>query len=199
MHRNCRLLFEKYGPPYFKDGMRVLEVAPDGFPSTFRRAVASKDLTWDGLDVDQFVGGEYGSKLTYRAKDPYAYPIPDATYDAVVAANVLEHIPRPWVWVREVARVCRPGGLVITVNPTNYIHHPAPEWPDCWRVFPDGMRALYAEAGLETVLSTFEAVEPWYVPVLRTARQLARIATFRRPSFIMGPLYDTITVGRKPA
>ena len=33
MHRNSRLLFTKYAPPYFKDGMRVLEIAPDDFPS----------------------------------------------------------------------------------------------------------------------------------------------------------------------
>ena len=60
------------------------------------------------------------------------------------------------------------------------------------------MRGLYESAGLETVLATFESVEPWYIPVLRTARQLGRLATFRRPNFLMGEVLDTISIGRKP-
>ena len=53
-------------------------------------------------------------------------------------------------------------------------------------------------AGLATVLATFESVEPWYIPVLRTGRQLGRLATYRKPNFMMGEVLDTIAIGQKP-
>ena len=196
MHRNSRLLFTKYAPPYFKDGMRVLEIAPDDFPSACRQAVTAGNLIWETLDIAAFVSKEYGARLTYLAENPYRYPIADGTFDLVLSANVIEHVPKPWLYVAELARVCKPGGHVITVNPTNWIFHQAPL--DCWRIFPDGMRGLYESAGLATVLATYESVEPWYIPVLRTGRQLGRLATFRKPNFMMGEVLDTIAIGQKP-
>lgn len=196
MHRNSRLVFAKYAPGYFKDGMRVLEIAPDDFPSTCRRAVPAGDLAWETLDVAAFVAGDYGARLTHLAEHPYRYPTPDGWFDVVVSANVIEHVPQPWTIMTEWARVCKPGGAVITVNPTNWVYHQAPV--DCWRIYPDGMRALHEAAGLVTELSTFECAEPWYIPPLRTARQLCRMATFRKPNFIMGEVLDTISIARKP-
>jgi SAM-dependent methyltransferase len=51
------------------------------------------------------------------AADAEAMPLADATVDVVVWSEVIEHLVRPELAVREIARVLRPGGvLVMTTN-----------------------------------------------------------------------------------
>jgi SAM-dependent methyltransferase len=77
--------------------------------------------------------GEAGPGGTARvvAGDATAMPFPDGFFDAVIAAEVLEHIPADQAALNELARVLRPGGLAaITV----------PSWlPEriCWRLSDD--------------------------------------------------------------
>jgi SAM-dependent methyltransferase len=91
------------------------------------------------------------------AADATAMPFPDGSFDRVIAAEVLEHIPADQAAINEVARVLRPGGrAAVTV----------PAWlPErvCWglsddyhnvpgghvRIFTRGeLRAKLARAGL---------------------------------------------------
>jgi SAM-dependent methyltransferase len=135
MHANSRLLFQQYALDYFTPELSVLEIGPDAFPSTYRKLVGGRSRTWDTLDLlDR-------PELTYRAVAEYSFPIEDATYDIVLSGQVIEHVPRIWLWMRELSRVCRPDGIVITINPVSWPYHGAPR--DCWRAFPDGMTALY--------------------------------------------------------
>ena len=46
MHLNGAMLFEKYGKPLFKTGQRMLEIGPDGIPSTYQDIVG--DPRWIG-------------------------------------------------------------------------------------------------------------------------------------------------------
>lgn len=46
-----------------------------------------------------------------------ALPFADATFDVVVALNMLHHVIRPTAAVREFARVLRPGGTLVAVDP----------------------------------------------------------------------------------
>jgi SAM-dependent methyltransferase len=85
--------------------------------------------------------------------DATAMPFPDASFDRVIAAEVLEHIPADQRAMDEIARVLRPGGLAaITV----------PAWlPEriCWRLSddyhntPGGHVRIYTRAELETKLT----------------------------------------------
>src|SRR5207249_4485149 len=134
-------LFETYATRYFSPGMSVLEIGPDKFPSSYQNIVGSKIVKWDTLDLSD------NPNLTYIPVTEYTFPILDNVYDIVLSGQVLEHVKKPWTWIKEVARVCRKGGFVITINPVSWPYHEAPV--DCWRVYPDGMKALYDEAGLE--------------------------------------------------
>ena len=203
MTRNDGLLFLRHARALFVPGVRVLEVGPDAEPSALRRLVADPLVAWDTLDI----APRPGIPVTYTARDAYHYAdIPDEAYDIVLAANVLEHVPRVWRWMGELARVCRRGGHVVTLNPVSWHYHEAPV--DCWRAYPEGMRALCADAGLEVVLSE------WGCPDLEWLERLTPAALRRRHlwqrfsgAFVLWNAlthlppegaYGTITVARRP-
>jgi len=197
MHLNSILMFEKYALGHFPAGARVLEIGPDGHPSTYRRLVQAAPACWDTLDIAS------DPRLSHVARGEYDFPIEDGCYDIVVSAQVIEHVRKAWLWMREVARVCRPGGLVVTVNPVSWPYHAYPV--DCWRIFPDGMRALYEDAGLEVLSSRFECLElPAHFKRI-PGRSIASQSKGRRfAAKAFGPLgirvecaFDTLTVGRK--
>ena len=60
MHANSTLLFERYALPRIQAGQRVLEIGPDGFPSTYERLAADPGLTWHTVDVRPEPLGEPG-------------------------------------------------------------------------------------------------------------------------------------------
>ena len=47
-----------------------------------------------------------------RQSDVRAIPHPDRSFDVVMAAHVLEHLPNPQAALREMVRVLRPGGVL---------------------------------------------------------------------------------------
>jgi SAM-dependent methyltransferase len=202
MHKNSRLLFERYARPYFQPGLRVLEIGPDRDPSTYRQLAGGPFEAWDTLDF----AGRTDVPLTYRTTSEYEFPVEDDAYDIVFSAQVIEHVRKIWRWMPEVARVCRPGGLVITINPVSWHYHESPV--DCWRIYPEGMRALSEDAGLEVLLSLWESVEMKGAEGM-VPQRLRKQHLFQRVSGVFGILnaavkfpveaaYDTVTVARKP-
>lgn len=154
MHLNSQLLFEKYFTPLFQDGMRVLEIGPDSNkPDIFRDLAGKRNLLWETIDIEKTHPG-----LTYVMKGEYEFSLPDNTYDIVFSSSMIEHVRKVWVWIREVARVCKPGGRVLTISPVSWPYHGV--LFDCWRIYPEGMKALYEEAGLQTECSFFQSLEP---------------------------------------
>jgi SAM-dependent methyltransferase len=159
--------------------------------------VSAEDLVWHTLDITD------NPYLTYPRSGENTFPIGAGAYDLLLAANVLEHVKRPWQWIREVARICKHGGYIVLVTPISWPYHAAPV--DCWRVYPDGMRALLEDAGLEIVRCLFESQElpgyKRYTPGVSPENQSKILRWFFR---LTGPLgfpveraYDTVAVARK--
>ncbi len=197
MHRNSRLLFEKYAREYFRPGMKVLEIGPDAAPSTYQKIVDDSSIVWHTLDLGN------DPSLTYRALSEYEFPVESGSYDIVLSGQVIEHVRQIWVWIQELARVCRPGGFVVTINPVSWPYHEAPI--DCWRAFPEGMRALYEHARLGVKFSRWESLEAaghqrhipgrsteWQSPGMRFAYSILGLI-----GFPIECAYDTITIGEK--
>lgn len=67
-------------------------------------------------------GGFYSVKHDFECLLD-AIPRPDATYEAVILTQVLEHVPDPEKTLREIQRVLKPGGqLLLTVPLTAPLH-----------------------------------------------------------------------------
>ncbi len=197
MHTNAKLLFEKYALPLFKPGMKVLEIGPDAFPSTYQRLTEHLSLEWHTLDM-------YDSpNLTYPKSSEYSFAIPDGTYDVVLSGQVIEHVKKPWRWMPELARITKAGGVVITINPVSWVYHEAPV--DCWRIYPEGMQALYEDSSLAVLFSRWESLETPhfknFLPGISWEQQSRKMQIFyeivSKFGFPVERSYDTITVGRK--
>lgn len=52
------------------------------------------------------------TNVTFRVTDVHALDLPDGAFDAVHAHQVLQHVADPVQALREMRRVCRPGGVV---------------------------------------------------------------------------------------
>lgn len=201
MHDNSQQMFERYARPYFAPGMRVLEIGATLDTSAYRRAVGDPSITWETLELVQLPG------VTHVATDAYHYGLPDDHYDAVVAGNVAEHVPRIWDWMAELRRIVKPGGLIVTVTPVSWPYHDAPI--DCWRMYPEAMRALCDLTGLRLERcewGSLEAASYWRVwsgqgRIAARAGSRRRYAVLRVLSWFGYPVevaYDMVAVARKP-
>ncbi len=197
MHLNSKLIFKKYGLSFFHPGMKILEIGPDSFPSSNRQALGEMSLTWDTLDIAD------NSDLTFPNSNEYLFDIPNETYDLIISSNVIEHVKKPWKWIPEITRITKSGGRVIIINPVSWIYHESPV--DCWRIYPEGMKALYEEAGLDVCFSSYESLEtPGFRRYIPGISKENRNPWGRWVNQLLGYIglpveraYDNITIGIK--
>ncbi len=75
----------------------------------FRSCVGIDAVRYDGLPAD----------VEFQAADldAGALPLADASVDVAVAVEVIEHLENPRAFVRDLARIVRPGGWVVVTTP----------------------------------------------------------------------------------
>jgi ubiquinone/menaquinone biosynthesis C-methylase UbiE len=73
------------------------------------RQVTAIDTSADVLDL---AAGRAPGNVTFAVGDVHALGFPDGTFDVVHAHQVLQHVADPVRALREMRRVCRPGGIV---------------------------------------------------------------------------------------
>lgn len=111
-----------------------------------------------------------GGRIEFREGDALALPFPDSSFDVVVCATVLSHVPRGEAAVPELVRVLRPGGRLgvfdLDTDMTTFTH-------------PD--RALTRR--IIAAASDAMAVDGWLVRQLPTLFQRARLVDVQARGF----------------
>lgn len=76
-------------------------------------------------------------------------PLADATYDAALLVNVLEHVFEYRALLAECARILRPAGRIVVVVPYLFPYHPSPH--DFHRFSKEALERALASAGFSSV------------------------------------------------
>jgi len=137
MHENSYNLMKDVVAKYNLKDKKVLDVGSYNVNGSY------KDLfsNYTGLDI------EAGPNVDIVAKSLYDFGVPDNSFDVVISGQTLEHVEDMKRWILEVARVAKEMVVVIAPSRIGYHRYPI----DCWRIYPDGMKWLFTEAGLETL------------------------------------------------
>jgi SAM-dependent methyltransferase len=100
-----------------------------------------------GAKVTAYVGVDRKGPFTAPdiEGDAMSLPLPDATFDAALCTQVLEHVTDPLRVLKELSRVLRPGGTLILTCPGTWPLHECPH--DFFRFTRYGLEHLLAEAG----------------------------------------------------
>lgn len=109
--------FARFAAP--PPGWRTLDVGCG--PGALVRHLSGLACLAFGLDADPSAlarARDLAPGLSFCAGDARALPFSAASFDLVTATNVLFLLPDPLAALREMARVCRPGGWVAVLNPS---------------------------------------------------------------------------------
>lgn len=174
-------LFLKHAAPLHEPGLTLLElgVGKSLGRSLVRRFALERGCSYFFADIRNGFADDPGF---VRMLDRFSIDSIDDRFDRIVGYMMLHNVWMPWRWLPEVARVLKPVGLATFVVPVNadLNYHPV----DCWRFFPDGMAALFEDAGLDVVLN---------IMANEDEREIAR-----KHQIGGARVVDVITVGRKP-
>jgi SAM-dependent methyltransferase len=101
---------------------------------------------WFAPKVDKYIAVDHPplSQFTEVGCSAEHLPFQHASFDTVFCSQVLEHIPHPWLAAGEMARILKPGGVLILTCPQYWVLHEIPH--DYFRFTPYGLRVLFPES-----------------------------------------------------
>lgn len=147
MHPDSMMLMAKFKNEHADRirGMCVLDVGSQDINGSYRQMFLELGCSYTGTDI--VTGPNVDVISTF---DRLLFE--DNAFDVVISGQCLEHAERPWMLVREMARVLKPGGIVCWIAPWCFqVHRDALCPYDRWRILDDGMKILLKEAGLDLI------------------------------------------------
>ena len=121
---------------------KVVEIgtkAWDGKPPRHHRDVVHQynpRAQWTGVDIEAGEGVDVVCDAHYLSSQ-------FSDLDAWLCMSTLEHLRRPWVVARELAKVTKPGGIGLIATHFAFPYHPYSG--DYFRFSIEGMREVFAE------------------------------------------------------
>ena len=152
--------------PHLRPGMRVLDVGCG--PGSITRGLAEAVAPARAIGIDPNPTGANGAVVVVATARGEQLPFADASFDAVFACAVLQHVAEPEAILGEVRRVARPGAVVgiadadwdgFVVHPPDPLLHRGQEVLRAIRSVGDPgvgkrLRHLMATTGFERVVAT---------------------------------------------
>jgi hypothetical protein len=96
------------------------------------------DSNWEYTGMDILAGPDVDIVGYENIKDKY---------DVIISGQTLEHVGRPWEFMKNLTKYANSGALVCIIAPHTCGFHAHPK--DCFRYYPDGMESLFEYAGIE--------------------------------------------------
>lgn len=81
--------------------------------------------------------------------DALDLPFGVGIFDTIVCTQVLEHVDKPWIAVKEMSRVLKKGGICILTAPFMEPYHQNPG--DYFRYTIEGIKSLFKNEGFEVL------------------------------------------------
>ena len=125
-----RLVLEAYGSA---SAARILEIGSLDVNGSLRTHLPAGNH-YVGLDFED------GPGVDHVIKPGSPWPVPDRSFDIVIASSVFEHDATFWLTFLEMIEKTRPGGYIYLNAPSNGEVHRYPL--DCWRFYSDAGSAL---------------------------------------------------------
>jgi len=82
----------------------------------FEGSIVGLDISLGMLEEAKRKAGQYRERVTWLRKDALDLPFVDEGFDAVCCVEALEFMSEPTQVLREMTRILRPGGLLLTSN-----------------------------------------------------------------------------------
>lgn len=144
MHQSAHDHMARLVAHYLRPGVDY-RVVDFGSRTSGRQTMTHRDL-FDGYSCEiTGVDVAPGRNVDLLMKKPYRVPMRRNSVDLVISGQAFEHIPFFWASLLEIARILKPNGLVFLTAPSRGHVHTA---IDCWRYYPDGLKAMATFAGL---------------------------------------------------
>jgi SAM-dependent methyltransferase len=138
---------------------------------------------------ENIVMGDYEIRLPNAgiiAMDAQALPMEANTYNCVLLAEVLEHIPEPRKALSEISRVTKPGGELLLTVPFMHFLHETPH--DYTRFTEFNLQKLLQENGF-TIEQMYRRGNMWILGIALFEYILFTIADLCKKTKILYPLY----------
>jgi 2-polyprenyl-3-methyl-5-hydroxy-6-metoxy-1,4-benzoquinol methylase len=190
----------------YRNGTRLLDIGcGEGF---FLFNASKAGYTAKGIEISQDVA-EYARRefgLDVEAKPFEELRFPENYFDVVTLWQVLEHLPYPFMILKEAHRVLKPGGLVATSTPdiegilARIFRR---KWWNLRRLHINQFTAktltdILSRAGFKNVFSTsykeYISISMLVIPVLKHLKLYERAKGLFHPSSASGRIMNKLTV-----
>ena len=122
----------------------VVDVGSQDVNGSYKALFGNPNWKYIGLDIVP------GKNVDIVTADIYDWKeLGGDSADVVISGQAMEHIECFWLVFKEMFRIMKPGGWCCIIVPSSGPEHKFPI--DCWRFFPDGLKALSKYCGLEIV------------------------------------------------
>ena len=153
MNDQCLIIMADFRDRFLKDiklniidlGSQVINHPDQVKVGSFKKIFNRPKWKYTGADTAE------GINVDIILQSQYKWQFADGQFDVVISGNTIEHVERPWEWFIEAARILKPGGMMCVIAPSMWRWHRYPL--DCYRFYPDGMKALAEYSGLEFIES----------------------------------------------